>query len=187
MTKEQVKKRKEVIRWWLENTDKGVLVDKGDGRGWQQCTNPSFSTEYRIIQNDGYAELRKAQADGKIVQYKGLSSQMYREMTDSDFNLHISNYRIKPEEPKFKVGDWIVNTSHAKPYEPMIVTQKMLDDKSPHNNGVHLELWTPTEGEWCVYEEMRGDEYVVCRYKKPEFAHSTKFYPLEYVMTLKDK
>lgn len=51
---------------------------------------------------------------------------------------------------RFKVGDWVINTTHPDP-KPMLVTQKVLDDKSPFNNGNHIQPWQPKEGEWCWF------------------------------------
>lgn len=67
--------------------------------------------------NDKYAEFRKALAEDKTVQvdvnycaFPETDVKNYKDLP-KDFTswkkYEVSCYRIKPEEPKFKVGDWI--------------------------------------------------------------------------------
>jgi len=72
MTKEQATKHGTVIRWFTKNSEKGVWVKhlpryEGDDTtsDWILTHEPLFSdTNKAYVQNDEYAELRKAQADG---------------------------------------------------------------------------------------------------------------------------
>ena len=68
MTKEQAKKHGEVIKWYCDNADQGVLYK--DCSEWFLTYEPSWTEDFIFVQNDEYAELRKAQADGKIIQHK---------------------------------------------------------------------------------------------------------------------
>ena len=73
---------------------------------WSVSYQQEFNTHYKYFQNDEYAEYRKAQADGKVIQYQSLSNT-WMDITDN-FEIMKSPYlRIKPEEPEFKVGNWI--------------------------------------------------------------------------------
>ena len=67
MNKAQIEKHGEVIRWFIDNSDKGVWF-KGFMDEWELQTDPHFVEEYLYVQNDKYVELRKALADGKTVQ-----------------------------------------------------------------------------------------------------------------------
>ena len=69
MNKVQVEKHYDVIRWWLDNPDKGVLYRQEDGN-WRLAKAPTFAADTIYIQNDEYAKLRKALADGKTIQIK---------------------------------------------------------------------------------------------------------------------
>jgi hypothetical protein len=68
MTKEQIEQHKEIIKWFIDNHDNGVWT-KGENEGWVLQTCPTFSEKAAYVQNDEYYELRKALADGKIIQY----------------------------------------------------------------------------------------------------------------------
>lgn len=66
-----------------------------------------------IVINDEYVEFRKALAEGKTIQY--IDREEY--WNDIKFNIdnyHLSKLRIKPESPKFKVGDFVIHNGVAK-------------------------------------------------------------------------
>ena len=74
-----------------------------------------------IIINDDYSELRKALFEGKTIQILEVIEQHVSDSSkdiygwkdfksfkpNSPFGGEIHNYRIKPEEPKFKAGDFV--------------------------------------------------------------------------------
>ena len=62
-----------------------------------------------IIINDEYSEFRKALAEGKTIEYLGQSSNVWHEVPEPDFILHPTCYRIKPDKPNFKVGDFVTS------------------------------------------------------------------------------
>lgn len=78
-----------------------------------------------IIINDEFSELRKALHDGKIIQIWEVIEQHVSDSSkdiygwkdfksftpSSQFSGPSHHYRIKPEESKFKVGDFVRNTS----------------------------------------------------------------------------
>ena len=49
------------------------------------------------------------------------------------------NYRIKPEEPKFKVGDWITDGIEVWQHK----------ENCRVKNQTSWSLWQPQPGEWC--------------------------------------
>ena len=113
MNKDQANKHKDVIIWFCigDNEDKGVWCRKAPEYPWYESHSPEFycnGTKY--VQNDEYAELRKALADGKVIQYlrillcpNGCNDCMsHSEWRDwNSYGLCFSSdtqYRIKPEE-----------------------------------------------------------------------------------------
>ena len=100
------------------------------------------------------------------------------------------NYRIKPEEPKFKVGDWVCFNNKV---------MKVTDGTSPiglialNNDGnaymsKDLSLWQPKPGEWCwFYQSKReipilgnlkyfSDKDGFCAYSTPKASISVKYF-----------
>lgn len=176
MNKEVIKKYKEVFDYWL---DGGKVWTKycgiyPDGNGWQLNDREFNSKDYKYIQDNKYADLRKAQADGKVIQY--LQDDTWRDVETTIVGG--SEYRIKPEEPKFKVGDWVrVND---------VIVQQWEYELQP---SYKVELWEPQVGEYiCYWSPMRKDihGYMVAHYE-PHMLTYKGLAPLEFIQTLKDK
>ena len=146
MTPEQAEKHKPVIIWWLKNTGRGVWIRMCNSDVWYKSKNPTFEEFEVIVQNDEYAEFRKAQADGKVIQDDtGLDWSECRYLWD----LPIERYRIKPDEPKFKVGNWLrtlPNKGHLTP-APIFKIEGCLT----RYNVDAAELWQPQEGDVVVF------------------------------------
>ena len=71
LTKKQWNKHRKAIEWFY-NQPKGAKVwFKGDADYdiWELTETPSWSLEYTYIINDEYAELRKAIADEKDIEF----------------------------------------------------------------------------------------------------------------------
>lgn len=111
-----------------------------------------------IIINDEFSELRKALCDGKIIQIweviKQHVSDSYKDIygwkdfksfkPNSPFDGEIHNYRIKPEEPKFKAGDFVRDIISGK------VSQVNNEDIA---NGKYSQVtkWEPYPRELCWF------------------------------------
>ena len=131
------------------------------------------------VLNDSYSTYRKALAEGKTVQYNfgnhGTSKKDFpNEWKDLDQSIGIladracpENYRIKPEEPKFKVGDWVVNRIN----EIGQILQEDYKGKGLYKiSNTHalkcevgtsakdLTIWVPKSGEWCWFW-VDGQDY----------------------------
>ena len=115
--------------------------------------SPSYITA--IIINDEYSIYRKALVEGKTIQYLGQSSNVWHEVPEPDFNLHPTCYRIKPDEPKFKVGDFVTplnreincniwQIDNILSCNTLVSGIIMLDPRT-------LQPWTPVKGEWCWF------------------------------------
>ena len=69
MTKEQIEKHGEIIKWWVDHVDKGVWFKLKSSETWTLTHRPEFFTDFIYVQNDEYAELRKALVEGKQLQH----------------------------------------------------------------------------------------------------------------------
>ena len=116
-------------------------------------TNPQDRLE--LIINDEYYTYRKALAEGKTIEYLGQSSNLWHEVPEPIFILHSTCYRIKPDEPKFKVGDF-VRYIHTTPIRALEINNingnRYYFTNSEMSCLKHeLELWIPVKGEWCWF------------------------------------
>ena len=109
MNKELIKKYKQEFEYWLNG---GKLQAKFVYDEWVEAPKDIFSynmVNFVLVIDDEYVEFRKALAEGKIIQYRNLKVNAFKNWQDLGnlkFNPNFE-HRIKPEEPKFKVGDWI--------------------------------------------------------------------------------
>ena len=131
-----------------------------------------------IIIDDEFSELRKALCDGKIIQIWGVLEQHVSEASkdiygwkdfksfkpNSPFGGEIHNYRIKPEEPKFKAGDFIrqtkelgINVSRIYRIKAHIsdilysVEKNIYDVDAINAKEEYFELWKPSHKELCYF------------------------------------
>ena len=122
------------------------------------------------VLNDSYSIYRKALAEGKTIQLNGTAvNGGYGETwNDCDkenlFIYGINAYRIKPDEPKFKVGDF-VRYAHSTPARALEINNinggRYYFINSKMSCLEHeLEPWTPVKGEWCwFYDNPNKDKY----------------------------
>lgn len=119
-------------------------------------TNPQDRLE--LIINDEYFIYRKALAEGKVIEYLGQSSNVWHEIPEPDFNLHPTCYRIKPDEPKFKVGDFVKFTDISNKHPQQIIK---IEDEVAYTEFnkcllTQLILWTPVKNEWCWFYDIKS-------------------------------
>ena len=170
MNKELINKYKPEFDHWLN--DGSILVKyvnknqaESGYKDWHEDNNVFESNlDYLIIINDQYSIYRKALAEGKTIEYLGQSSNLWHEVPEPIFILHPTCYRIKPDEPKFKVGDFVtplnrdINCSVWK-------IDKVLSCNTLESGIILLDprtvqLWTPIKGEWCwFYDNPNKDKY----------------------------
>ena len=117
-----------------------------------------------IVIDDEYIDYRKALIEGKTVQYNfgnyGINKKDFpNTWKDLDLSIGIladracpENYRIKPEEPKFKVGDWVVHNGAIKQVTKAVdgLIDSLDNQVAVIMKDESLELWEPKEGEWCI-------------------------------------
>lgn len=126
-----------------------------------------------IIINDEYSIYRKALAEGKIIQCNiivGQSEQHWYAFKDkqwydtTEFKYSIDKYRIKQEEPQFKVGDFIrqtkelgINVSRIYRIKAHIsdilysVEKNIYDVDAINAKEEYFELWKPSHKELCYF------------------------------------
>lgn len=164
MNKELIKKYKKEFDYWLDNPDNLLFYDEHHN-GWHNlhydyqwnCTVEEMEEfgKYGYVINDEYSIYRKALAEGKTVQYLGQYSNMWHEVQEPDFNLHPTCYRIKPDEPKFKVGDFVryvhSTTAIALEINNINGNRYYFTNSEMACLQHELELWTPVKGEWCWF------------------------------------
>lgn len=109
-----------------------LLTKEMNSNNWEEVTNNnSWSNPNRIyIINDKYVELRKALCEGKTIQIWGVLEQHISDSSEdiyawkdfksftpsSQFSGPSHHYRIKPEEPQLKEGNFVryINSNNNK-------------------------------------------------------------------------
>jgi len=122
MTKDQIQKHKESMLWFIDNPNKGLYCNIGtkENPDWHLTQSPKFNVNFDYVINDKYAEYRKAEVEGKNIQFRtpnhfGKTLQEQNEFTewvdgtmkmfDKSCQYSGTEFRIKATESKFKVGD----------------------------------------------------------------------------------
>lgn len=138
----------------------------------------SSINEHIIIINDEYLPYRKALAEGKTVQYMNSNGEI-KSLDDWDnigwkqFKGCVENYRIKPDEPEFKVGDWIRQGTRVFQYS----YKDLQYDKANPTHCQNDDLWEPKKGEVCIFwDNKHTNEAIIARYSHSERSF---YYPLK--------
>ena len=164
MNKELINKYKPEFDHFL-NEGK-ILYKHINSSAWRNDEPWDYSPVYitAIIINDEYSEFRKALAEGKTIEYLGQSSNVWHEVQEPDFNLHPTCYRIKPDEPKFKIGDFVkyVHSTPAKALEINNINGNRYYFTNSEMSCLEHELepWAPGKGEWCWFTDDKTNEEV---------------------------
>lgn len=120
-----------------------------------------------VVIDDEYLPFRKALAEGKIIQLneaekfadsnRGWVDLSCKSLGKSTNLFPVNYYRIKPEEPKFKVGDWVVeihSTTKAQVLElfgDQIRIKFCYPDAIITTDSSDFIPWVPKEGDWCWF------------------------------------
>ena len=169
MNKQLINKYKPEFDHWL-NGGKLLCYTEVDGPYYEVTDEKwDFVCDIGFIINDEYVELRKALAEGKTIQIYDVIEQHPSDRTfdkfgwrdfksftaSSSFSKTPDLYRIKPYEPKFKVGDFVtplnrdINCSiwqidNILSCNTLVSGSTMLDPRT-------LQPWTPVKNEWCWF------------------------------------
>lgn len=93
---------KEEICYWAKQPDNTKVWCRYRGRDWELSSTPGWVADRKYIVDDAWAELRKAQTDGKQLQYY-LDNNKWIDAKISKFdfvngNTEPKDWRIKQEE-----------------------------------------------------------------------------------------
>lgn len=160
MNKELIKKYKTEFDHWL-NEGSLLWCRARDGvKRWEVVKDSHtdfFNTNdayYIYVINDEYVELRKAIAEGKTIQFHyinptlGLDEwQTINDINSLTFSHSIDLYRIKPEKPQFKIGDWVETFGGPK----LIKTNQDIEKFVSKKMTAEFSLWKPKPREWCWF------------------------------------
>ncbi len=126
----------------------------------------------QFIINDEYVDFRKALAEGRTVQYMNSNGEI-KSLDDWDnigwkkFKGCVENYRIKPNEPKFKVGDY-VRYIHTNSPKPLRISNINCERYYFENAGIilridEIEKWEPKEDEVCIFWDIDNMGAVIAK------------------------
>ncbi len=186
MNRELIKKYKKEFDYWLDNPDNLLFKsnidkeskwrkfdDSGDDWTWTH----HYNDKVQIVINDEYVEFRKAIIEGKTIQYYdcvfqhelcvNLDKYDWIDLSIATSSFTFSDklkYRIKPEEPKFKAGDFIrqtkelgINVSRIYRIKAHIsdilysVEENIYDVDAINAKEEYFELWKPYNKELCYF------------------------------------
>lgn len=175
MNKELIKKYNKEFNHWLNGGNilaRYSNLDVNDIWTRIPLSKYGWNTENTwFVIEDKYVEFRKALAEGKTVQCRQSFSKEWKNVFYPRFDTLVENYRIKPEEPKFKVGDWVRDS-----YGNIQLIERILPcDRHKENIwfkhagaafSTELKHWTPQPGEWCWFWDAHHTIPVIRRFKK---------------------
>ena len=115
-----------------------------------------------VVIDDEYLPFRKALTEGKTIQLNGTAvnggyGETWNDCAKENLFIYgINTYRIKPDEPKFKVGDFVRCTSTTSDASPLRITKFVQGNYHVANSnlsflGHELKPSTPVKGEWCWF------------------------------------
>lgn len=165
MNTELIKKYKAEFDHFLNGGK--LLIRNNDENIWINMTEVHWDMNHEtvsIIINDEFSELRKALCDGKTVQEYYKFNDTWNDIIKPGFKDNVSNYRIKPEEPQFKAGDFIrqtkelgINASRIYRIKAHISDILYSVEKNIYNVDAinakkeYFELWKPSHKELCYF------------------------------------
>lgn len=197
MTLEQAQKHGEVIKWWIDNLDSGVFRRANNG-SWTITKIPFFDVDIIYIQNDEYAEFRKALVDGKTLEYTEDNGKTWFNHCDTldtwYYPKHIRIKLDKHDEQEFKEGDWVYITLE----QGTTSLRQFKECMNEWTNVYRITKWKPKDEELCVFWDNNDKTYTIGKYSETFIKENKIYYicngiiynniaPLEFVETLKDK
>ena len=144
--------------------------------------NPFVETSESIliVIDDVYCTYRKALAEGKIVEanynkwvFPKIPTKRWDIMAGEDFDRYgIDDLRIKPEEPEFKVGDFVryIHTNSPKPLRIININcERYYFENAEFILRVdEIEKWEPKEGEICLFWDGDYNGAIISKFSHME-------------------
>ena len=192
MNKELIKKYKAEFDHWLNG---GKLlanynftnISNYKREPWFEVSETFWDKEFSeylyIVINDEYVKFRKALAEGKIIQVNdgGITGSVkWVDINSTFFNFEdlvknkkpLNQFRIKPEEPQFKVGDFVRVIPKSKKALTNYGNQNSIGIvKYINDNLINIKViettdwfelqdcikWEPKIGELCWFSEEKQE------------------------------
>lgn len=156
MNKELIKKYKAEFDHWLNG---GKLQVKFVNEPWEEAPEGIFTfttVNFVLAIDDYYAEFRRALAEDKIVEYLRYTKE-WKNLVEHGRRLEgipLKELRIKPKEPKFKVGDWVIHNGKCKRVTKVVdgLIDSLDNQVAVIMKEESLELWEPKEEEYFWYK-----------------------------------
>ena len=168
-----------------------LMFKPNDKQIWfDSVTSPiDWTVEGLYVIDDEYCIYRIALAEGRTVEVyatyglKVLDEQPWKlfAIGCSTFDLPVECYRIKPEEPKFKVGDFVryIHTNSQKPLRIININceRYYFENAEIILRVDEIEKWEPKGGEVCIFwDNKHTNEAIIARYSHSERSF---YYPLK--------
>jgi hypothetical protein len=153
MNKEVIKKYKDVFDHWLDGGSILCRRKNNPKESWNEIKEPLWLDAYLYTINDEYVEFRLALAEGKTIQVVESKDKWVDYEIGTPFYQIPENYRIKPDESNFAVGDWVRHPESQSVYQ--------INSLNIVHGTEHFELWTPQPNEWCwVWDDSSYAPYL---------------------------
>ena len=152
MNKELIKKYKAEFDHWLNG---GKLLAKHNNKGWINYYGEDIwthSTETLIVIDDEYSMFRKALIEEENIEVLQQNTERWVNIGTIIKSIKPELYRIKPKEPKFKVGDWVRDLRDNRVFQINSVNFNL---KLSTTNGVYIH-WQPKKGELVILKDKNG-------------------------------
>ena len=155
LTRKQWNKHREVIIWFMDQPGGTEVLSKSPENNdkWFLTMDPAWRLNTLYIINDIYSEYRKAIAMGKQVQYYKQLTATWEDLETTNPNISFKEvgYRIKPEEPKFTIGNWVVSILKDESKETWRIQTS--SDIELINSSFYksTKLWMPNNKKYCWF------------------------------------
>lgn len=172
MSKEVILKYLTEFNAWVKGQEVYVMFNNGGHQLVDSLEDFNKDVKY-IVLRDSYFPYRTALAEGRTVEVyttygvKALDEQPWRRFAIgcSTFDLPVECYRIKPEEPKFKVGDFVryIHTNSQKPLRIININceRYYFENAEIILRVDEIEKWEPKGGEVCIFWDTRGSHAII--------------------------
>lgn len=160
MTREQARNNFEAIAHWKEGGNLWYRDEYSDcWTKWEdtdKLTFDSLNHQLSYVIEDEFFEEQKAYAIGETIQILNRRGDTPKTNVWNDVPYPAWNrnceYRVKPIDIEFKIGDWVINTTQEDPVPYIFPNVKITPQHS------HIKLWEPASLEWIVCWE-EDDKY----------------------------
>ena len=154
MNKELIKKYKAEFDHWLNG---GKLLAKHDNKGWINYYGEDIwthSAKTLIVIDDEHSMFRKALIEEKTIEVFQKTTERWVNINTVITSIKPEYYRIKPEEPKFKVGDWVIHNGVVKRVTKAVdgYIDSLDNEVAVIMKEESLELWEPEDEKYFWYK-----------------------------------